>query len=246
VNRRGSEQAQADPSALFFESLRLVAGLATGVVWVGLLAAWGLDIENNLYAKLSVGPQIVAVAAAIYFITRGESAGPEIGAAPGEKGAWPESPRSWGETVKAVLLATLAIIVGSMLITQIVELLGLSVDEQQSIVDLTKPVDGAINPAVFILAPMAVLAAPLFEELLFRRLYFRRLLAKVGAVPAFVASSIAFAAIHGNPSGVPVYLLQAVIFGGVYRYTGRISAAIAVHFLNNAITLAVLVSGLGS
>ena len=72
-----------------------------------------------------------------------------------------------------------------------------------------------------------------------------RLLAKVGAAPAFVASSIAFAAIHGNPSGVPVYLLQAVIFGGVYRYTGRISAAIAVHFLNNAITLAVLVSGLG-
>ena len=225
--------------------MRLVAGLAAGVVWVGLLAAWGLDIENNLYAKLSVGPLIVSIAGAVYFATCVDSAGPEIGAAPGQRGAWPESPRSFVETTKAVLLATAVLIVGSMLITQIVELLGLRVEEQESIVELTKPVGGSINPAVFILAPMAVLAAPLFEELLFRGLYFRRLLGKVGALPAFVASSIAFAAIHGNPSGVPVYLLQAVIFGGVYRYTGRISAAIAVHFLNNAITLAVLVSGLG-
>ena len=106
--------------------------------------------------------------------------------------------------------------------------------------------DGAVNPAVYVLAPMALLAAPLFEEAVFRGLYFRRLLAGVGAVPAFVASSIAFAAIHGNPTGVPIYLLQGVIFAGVYRYTGRLSAAVAVHFLNNLITLVLLLSGAGN
>lgn len=230
----------------------LAVGASVAVLVAGLVGAAGVDIENFLVVRLSITPFTLFIAGLVYVWScrfgedRGKGAGLELGVVPGHRGAWPLKPRSFTQSLGAVLLATLALIVASIAITKFIELLGLNINEQENIVELTAPVNGAMNPAIYALAPVALLAAPLLEEILFRRLYFRRLLVAVGAVPAFVASAAAFAAIHGNPTGVPIYLLQALIFGGVYRYTGRLSAAIAVHFLNNLITLAMLISGAGA
>jgi membrane protease YdiL (CAAX protease family) len=246
VSTRGSEQSGSDPGALFWESLRLVGGLAAGLTVMFVAQGLGFDPETMLLAQVSGGPIIMAVTGLVYWMTCADSAGPEYGARPDDPLAWPENPRSLKDTVVAVAGGTLAIVIGSVVITKLIELTGLTVDEQKSIVELTSPVDGSINPALYTLAPMALIAAPLLEEFVFRGLYFRRLLGKVGLVPALVSSAVAFAGIHGNASGLPVYLLQAVIFAGVYRYTGRLSAAIGVHFLNNLITLAVLASGIAN
>lgn len=246
MSTRANEQSGSDPGALFWESLRLVGGLAAGLTVMFMAQGLGFDPETMLLAQVAGGPIIMAVTGLVYWMTCADSAAPEWGASPEDPLAWPENPRSLKDSLIAIATGTVGIIIGSVVITKLIELTGITVDEQESIVELTQPVDGAINPALYMLAPMALVAAPLLEEFVFRGLYFRRLLGKVGLVPALVSSAVAFAAIHGNASGLPVYLLQAVIFAGVYRYTGRLSSAIAVHFLNNFITLAALASGIAN
>jgi membrane protease YdiL (CAAX protease family) len=53
-----------------------------------------------------------------------------------------------------------------------------------------------------------------------------------------VTSALLFAAIHLNLQGFVVYAWLGLVFARVYVVTGRLGAAVAVHFGNNAITLA--------
>ena len=58
-----------------------------------------------------------------------------------------------------------------------------------------------------------------------------------------MASALAFAAIHGNWTGLFVYVWLGLVFAHAYARTGRITCAILTHAGNNAITLALLVTG---
>ena len=57
---------------------------------------------------------------------------------------------------------------------------------------------------------------------------------------AYVASGGLFAAVHGNPSGLVTYTWLGVTFAHAYRLTGRLWVPVAVHAINNATTLALL------
>ncbi len=124
----------------------------------------------------------------------------------------------------------------------------LGLDLEPSNLDLIR--DGFARFPVF-LALFAVVLAPLYEELLFRRVLFGRLWQAGWPVLGLVLSSLVFALVHelpglnGKPLGSTVFLIlvyagMGAIFAWVYRRTGTLWAPIAAHILNNAIALAVL------
>jgi uncharacterized protein len=96
-----------------------------------------------------------------------------------------------------------------------------------------------------------VVLAPAYEELLFRRVLFGRLLAAGRPVLGIVLSSLAFALLHEIPglsgNGVLaicqlwlVYGTMGAAFAWLYWRTGSLWAAILAHGLNNAIAMAAL------
>ena len=80
--------------------------------------------------------------------------------------------------------------------------------------------------------------APIFEELLFRGLILQTL-RRHGNVFAIIVTSLLFALMHGNmPQAVPVFFLSVVICFAVIK-TGSLWTGIAIHFLNNALSVSV-------
>ncbi len=83
---------------------------------------------------------------------------------------------------------------------------------------------------------LAVLIAPLTEELVFRGLILRGLLGRWRPVAAITASAALFAATHLNPAQAPVALLLGVILGWIYVRTRSLGLCVLGHALNNAAT----------
>jgi membrane protease YdiL (CAAX protease family) len=91
-----------------------------------------------------------------------------------------------------------------------------------------------------LLAPLlAVLLIPLLEELLFRGFLQNALEPHIGAWPALVLSSLAFAALHGTSALIPIFGLS-LILGVIMLRTRRLSACWFVHALHNGLTTGIL------
>lgn len=151
-------------------------------------------------------------------------------------------PATWGWA----LVAGLATFVFSSLMSASGRALGLDLEPSNQ--DLIQ--EGFARFPVF-LALFAVVLAPLYEELLFRRVLFGRLWQAGWPLLGLALSSLVFALVHELPglNGKPiastlflvlVYAGMGGIFAWVYRRTGTLCAPIAAHILNNAIALAVL------
>lgn len=144
------------------------------------------------------------------------------------------------------LVAGLATFLFSSLMSAAGRALGL--DLEPSNLDLIR--EGFARYPVF-LTLFAVMLAPLYEELLFRRVLFGRLWQAGWPVLGLVLSSLVFALVHelpglnGKPMASTVFLIlvyagMGAMFAWVYRRTQTLWAPIAAHILNNAIALAVL------
>jgi membrane protease YdiL (CAAX protease family) len=89
---------------------------------------------------------------------------------------------------------------------------------------------------------LAVLVAPILEELLFRGLFqtmLRSFLVKPW--PAIIASSVLFAAIHQNVGHWPALFVLAMCLGYAYEKSGSLLRPIFIHALFNGITIAVVI-----
>ena len=109
----------------------------------------------------------------------------------------------------------------------------------------------AITRFPWFLALFAVVLAPAYEELLFRRVLFGRLWQAGRPVLGIVLSSLAFALVHeipGTSANGPWEIAQLwLVYGGMgaafawlYQRTGTLWAPIAAHALNNGIALVAL------
>lgn len=141
---------------------------------------------------------------------------------------------SAGQAGLHLLLAVL----GSYVLAIAMHVLGFPVAEQPLVVEITR--GSAWSPEVGVLVVSALLLAPLGEELLFRGRLFRRVAARAGLANAYAVSALLFAAVHLNLQGFVVYAWLGLVFARAYAVTGRLGAAVAVHFGNNAVTLAAL------
>src|SRR5262249_1685172 len=92
---------------------------------------------------------------------------------------------------------------------------------------------GAPSAAPLWLAAVAIVAAPVFEEFIFRGLIFRGLERSFGVALAAVASAAIFAIVHPPVSVVPVFAM-GLVAAVVYHRARVLLAPIVVHALYNA------------
>jgi membrane protease YdiL (CAAX protease family) len=99
-------------------------------------------------------------------------------------------------------------------------------------------------PVVFIF--LAVIVAPLIEELIFRYYLYKKL-EKRGFLLALIVSTFLFSIIHIVPSfatgtfvadiaTLPAYLLPSLVFAVAYYQTGKLAVPIFAHFAFNLIS----------
>jgi ABC-2 type transport system permease protein len=86
------------------------------------------------------------------------------------------------------------------------------------------------------LAAVAVIAAPIFEEFVFRGLVFRGLRRSFGLGLATLASAAIFAIVHPPISVIPVFVMGAAA-ALVYQRAGMLLAPIVLHAVYNAAVL---------
>lgn len=228
-------------AAAFFVALVLVIGVP-GVQ----RAVFGL--EEALFGRPALAPeqvrQIEAIAlmplatllAAILYRWLGRNVDRVAAAPEPARGPAASLLTSTAWTVLGVLLAVL----GSAALALLMQLLGAPVAEQTLVLEITGG-DDLQRSELAMLACSALLLAPLAEELFFRRQLFVRI-RRASALQAYLASSLLFAAFHNNLQGFIVYTWLGVVFAATYARTGRIGAAMAAHFGNNAVTLLILLT----
>lgn len=152
-------------------------------------------------------------------------------------------PSTWGWT----LLVASAIVIGSNGIAFVAKQMGI-----EPVPTNLELMQNAVARFPLFLTLFAVVLAPAYEELLFRRVLFGRLWQAGRPWLGMILSSLAFALIHeipGTSANGPAEIAQLwLVYGGMgaafcwlYRRTGTLWAAIAAHALNNAVALAALV-----
>jgi ABC-2 type transport system permease protein len=83
---------------------------------------------------------------------------------------------------------------------------------------------------------LAVLAAPLFEELIFRGILYRGFRRSLAPLHAALASALVFALVHPPLAFVPVFVM-ALLAALVFERTGLLLAPIAAHATYNALVV---------
>lgn len=127
--------------------------------------------------------------------------------------------------------------------------LGLPVDRQ----DLIGMFANADSPwLLVVMITLAVVIAPLNEELVFRAGLYRYLRTRIPRWLALLLPALTFAALHVNwqtlqglASLAPLVVL-AIVFAIAYERTGRIGTSIVAHACFNLNTIVVILSGLNS
>lgn len=229
------------------------AGLVVGYLLVGLV--FGV-VGDDGPLLLIAGPLITGVAAAFYGLVGPRWAAAVAELQEGDEAREPEAPSSvwappsmrparprigWLGAVGTVIAGLLVALAGSVALGLLFELLGLRVEEQSSVLEITEGARAnGFGTTAIMLAVSALLLAPVAEEWFFRGLLFRRVTACSGRGLGYVLSAVGFAAIHNNPAGFVVYLWLGLVFAAVLERTDRLWAAVAVHMGNNAYVLAVL------
>jgi len=221
--------------AMLLEVLLVFVGLFVGWAVLAVVGALGLLPEpgSDTAVNMLYGPVATIVAALVVVLVarRAKSATP---GAPGPKVTAGRS--AWMVTAHVGLA-----IGGSLLLGQLLELIGAPAQEQETVRRITEAArEGTVGAPMILLGVSAVVAAPTAEEWLFRGLLFRRVHHVGGRVPAYVLSAAAFATIHGNPEGLAIYAWLGLVFASAYERTGRLWCAMLVHLCNNALALALL------
>lgn len=149
--------------------------------------------------------------------------------------AWRDAARGW-----LILLGTMPLlVVATLLVNLFLTLLGF----QPTLQDVAFVISGETALGVRLyLVLLAVVLAPLFEEILFRGILLPFLAKRYGATAAVIALSLLFAGIHGHlPSLVPLFILSCALCLA-YIGTGSLVASIAMHALFNGVTVSLLMA----
>lgn len=87
---------------------------------------------------------------------------------------------------------------------------------------------------------LAVIVAPLAEEIIFRGYFYGVLKRFIGLPWAMILTAALFAAVHLNAAALPALFVLALCFTLAYEVTGSLLVAIVMHALFNLTTLLVL------
>ena len=96
---------------------------------------------------------------------------------------------------------------------------------------------------VFMLALTALTAAPVLEEIIFRRTLFGLLKEHIGSWGAGAASAAVFGAMHMSLLQLPGLMFMAAIWQVIYLWKKNLCCSILLHWGNNMIAVAMLLAG---
>jgi membrane protease YdiL (CAAX protease family) len=232
-----------------FAVLSLLSGLAWGA-WRGVeLALQGMPTDDARAIMRAVGkPGPLATIAMSLVGVGGTALVAMLWRAPPRAAERRRAQASLGEPATWLL----ALLTGMVAI-------GCSLAVAQLAAALNQPLDptnmslvrGTLEQHPVVLLGFAVIAAPVYEEVLFRRVLFGRLWRDGWPVLGAVLSGLLFAFMHEPPlvgdkslaAQLPLWLVytgMGIAFAWVYRRTGSLGAAIAAHGLNNAFAIGVM------
>ncbi|WDS35171.1 CPBP family intramembrane glutamic endopeptidase [Pseudoxanthomonas sp.] len=231
-----------------FALLSLLGALAWGV-WRGVeLAFQGMPTDPKAIMQAVGSPGPLATIALSVISVGGTAVLAMLWRAPpkaAERIAARASLRSPTTWVLAVFTGAAAITC-SLIVAQIAAAMQETLDPSNMSL-----VRGTLHQYPLLLLVFAVVAAPVYEEILFRRVLFRRLWRDGWPMLGAVLSGILFAFMHEPPfvGGKPlaaqlplwlVYTCMGLAFAWVYRRTNSLGASIAAHSLNNAFAIGVM------
>lgn len=236
-----------------FALLSLLGGLAWGI-WRGVaLTLQGMPTSDPKAIMRAVGtPGPLATIAMTVFSVGGTALLAMLWRAPPRAAEWMasrtalRSPATW----VLALFTGAVVITCSMVVARIAAAMQETLDPSNM-----RLVRGTLDRHPWLLLFFAALAAPVYEEVLFRRVLFRRLWRDGWPVLGAVLSGILFAFMHEMPflggkslaAQLPlwlVYTCMGLAFAWVYRRTNSLGAAILAHGINNAFAIgAMLISG---
>lgn len=105
----------------------------------------------------------------------------------------------------------------------------------QDILEKFKELENSIEIIIFVFG--STIIAPIYEELLFRGIFFPKLLQKTNLFWAIVLSSLVFAILHFHISALLPLFILSIILSFTYLYTSTIWACISLHALFNLISI---------
>jgi hypothetical protein len=146
----------------------------------------------------------------------------------------PREQAPWRRATLTVFVATALAWAGTWALARVLAWAGLPPREQPLVEALLRSTGD--ERAVFLVS--VVLLAPLGEELFFRAFAFESLRRALGTAAGHAITALAFAAVHANPSGLPLYALLSLVLGESWRRTGRLAVPVAAHASFNAGVLA--------
>ena len=161
----------------------------------------------------------------------------------------PETPSAQSsplQTLRGAVLAFLAVmpLAGGTAIAweRFLNIVGLPT-ERQELVDLFVQTKSPVLLALMI--ALALVIAPVSEELVFRAGLFRFLRDRAPRWVAFTVSAGLFALLHGNwVSSLPLFVL-GLLFAAAYERTGRLVVPMLAHAFFNLNTLLLVLGGIG-
>ena len=150
-------------------------------------------------------------------------------------------PHSTRKNLTLGLFFYLAIIppvaISALLSNELLQFFNIPVESQEILKGLSDPSSPFWLRSYLIL--MAVVFAPLLEELTFRGIALPLTAKHASPILSVIAVSVLFAFIHGHlPAFIPLFLV-AVGFSSAYIYTGSILVPITMHALFNGVNLIV-------
>ncbi len=205
----------------------LLAAVVVGIQALSHLAGPPPDGREVTAGGLAFGVafQVMIAGAALAVVRR---AGQGLGAL-GLPGRTP-APRAFLQGLRFLLMAV-PLVAGARVVTTLVERALGRETIQNPAAEILLETD-ALGMVVAV-AAMAVIQAPLVEEIVFRGFFFGALRERFGRAPGVVVASAIFAFVHPPSDWLPIFFLGAA-FALAYERTGSLVAPLAAHFANNA------------
>ena len=158
-------------------------------------------------------------------------------------GLAPSPPRHFGGTVLLRVFTVLPLGLAHVVWMLCLQEAGIGVEEQE-VVSLVREKFKEGDPIYIASATfLAVVLAPIVEEIVFRGLFFGWLRERWGTVAGAVISSFVFAAIHASLTALVALFLVALLLCAIYVRTRSLYPCMLYHAMLNAQTLLLLAFG---
>ena len=202
------------------------------VIFLLLIASSRLNLSEmgyteNIYLSIIVIQMLIFMIPAVFYIKlRDINSMERLGFNP--------FPPSY---VLLMLLFLGVMLFGSIAIKLIMYGFGYSSDNYSLYSELTPSGNTGSMATIYIVLAVSLVPA-VVEEFIFRALAISEYLeSNLGPVSVSVITSLLFAMVHFTPEQLPVYFFSGLVLAALTLLTGSVFPAMAVHFLNNLISL---------